>query len=48
MNRALATLGVIALAAAAVAAQQQPPKTTAQTPAKPGTSVSMTAAGPMP
>ncbi|HUL73447.1 MAG TPA: DinB family protein [Vicinamibacterales bacterium] len=45
MNRVLATIGVCALAAAAVVAQQARPTT--QTPAKPGTSVSMSAAGPI-
>jgi len=44
MNRAMTTLAVFALAAAAVAAQQAKP---VQTPAKPGTSVTMTAAGPI-
>jgi uncharacterized damage-inducible protein DinB len=44
MNRVLATIGVFALAAATVVAQAKPPT---QTPAKPGTSLTMTAAGPI-
>ncbi|MFI5176982.1 MAG: DinB family protein [Vicinamibacterales bacterium] len=45
MHRVIAIVGVFALAAATVTAQQAKPAM--QTPAKPGTSVSMTAAGPI-